>query len=400
MRKWQQMMAVGVAMAAWATPAWAGGWCSNNEPCKSPTDTCNGNYCVPTAKLCTGDSACAAWEKCDFTCPGGSIGGGSGGTTVSVDAGSSGGSSGSADASTPVWTDAVSSSDGGESIPPAPDAGSVPAQDVMYNTPDMTIPQSNCPASPGVCVAVLSKVPEQAACVDFCKALVPCNLAFTSSTSSSSGGSSGSGGGGVPPQPADAGETDPSYPDAGFAGSDQAPDAGQADASIPQYDVNMPEYDGGPIDPGPDAQAQCVAMCSLWVVDHVADTELAAIEQCVATQAAISCASIEKNCETQAKAFMAAAEANDAWSIGLYGMGGGSTTASDGSTKGGGDAATGSFNGADGGSTAPQSESAATGGGSSSSSGCTAGATSSAPTGLAMLGLLAGALILRRRQQA
>ncbi len=403
-KQWKQSIAVSMALCAWAAPAWAGGYCSDKTPCKSASETCQGNYCVPTAKLCTADSTCAAWEKCDFTCPGGMSGGG----------GSTGTSS--SDASVTVTSDGISWSDGGSGFQSQPDAAGVPAQpdadnipqpDDAYASYDATpIPDdaywvdNNCPKTTGVCVAVLSKVPVQTGCEAFCAALIPCNLGFGSGTTTSSSGGSG---GGTPPSAADAGQTDPAYPDAGQGGSDQPPDfpdaAAQMDAAY--YDTNMPQYDGGPIDPGPDAQAQCVSMCSLWVLDHTADTELAAVETCIATQAPNGCSAIEKNCEAQAKAFMTAAEANDAWSIGL----GGSFSSSDQATSGGG---------TKGGDTAPvlgaadagatggtESNNAASGAGSSGSSGCTAGATNSgASTSLGLLGLMASAFILRRRQRA
>ncbi len=397
-KQWQKMVVIGVALSAWAVPAWAGGYCSTQSPCKSANETCNGNFCVPTAKLCTGDSACQTWEKCDFTCPGGTSS--TGGTTVSVDAGSTG--SGSADASTSVATDGIMWTDGGKSDPSAPDAANVlpsedagpnqPPDDAFYPTMDIEQPKNNCPASPGVCVAVLTKVPAQAGCDAFCGALVPCGFGFGSGTTSSSSGGSSSGGGGTPTPSTDDASSSPSYPDAA-PGTDQAMDAGA-------YDTNMPQLDGGPVDttPGPEAQAQCVAICSLWVLDHTADTELAALEQCVA--GATTCDGISKGCDAQGKAFMTAAEANDAWSLGLGGFGGTSTASggTTGNTKDS-DATTAVFGNADAGATAPQSDSATTAGAASpASSGCTAGsAPQSAPMGLGLLGLLTGALILRRR---
>ena len=333
--------------------------------------------------------------KCDFTCPGGmSSGGGSTGTS-------------SSDASVTVavdgisWTDGGSSgsgsSDAGSGNVPSPDADNIPQPGDGLSSSDATpIPDDaywvdyNCPKTTGVCVAVLSKVPVQAGCEALCSALVPCHLSFGSGTvSSSSGGSSG---GGVPPSSADAGQTDPSYPDSA-SGTDMPPDFPDAAS----YDTNMPQYDGGPIDPGPDAQAQCVAMCGVWVLDHTADTELAALETCVSTQQPSGCSAIEKNCEAAAKAFMTAAEANDAWSLGLGGSFSSSDSTATGGTKGG-DASP-ALGAADAGATGgTESNSAATSSGSTSSSGCTAGATSHNATGLSLLGLFASALILRRRR--
>ncbi len=429
MRKQRQWaMVIGCVLSVAAAPAWAGSYCSTSTPCKDANETCQGSYCVPSAKLCTGDSACQTWEKCDFTCPGGMNGSstGSGGTSSSdasisvssdgiswtdggswssTDAGSSG--SGSYDAgsgNTPEPYDA--------SMPWNPDGMGVPKGDAWYPTMDIDQPYNPCPASPGVCVAVLSKVPAQAGCEAFCSALVPCNLSFAN------GSTSGGSGGGVPPS-ADAGSSDPSYPDA-MPGTDQAPDAAASydtndlapDAEM-SYDTNMPQYDGGPIDPGPDAQAQCVAMCSVWVLDKVGTAELTTLEQCVTTQLPSGCSAIEKNCETQAKALMAELEAHDAWSLGM----GGSLSTSGGTTGGTKDVdASPVFDNADAaasmdsGSGAPQQFGDTVGGNSNGAasadtgstapkSGCTAGTNAqAAPLSLAILGLLASTLVLRRRR--
>ncbi len=408
-KQWQRTIAIGMALSAWAMPAWAGGFCSTQTPCTSANETCQGNYCVPTAKLCTGDSACKTWEKCDFTCPSGMAGGGStstGGGPVYADA-----SSTSSDGFS--WTDAGSSGggfvDGGSFYPP--DASSVPPfdpdgisfDDAFYPTMDIGMPQSNCPASPGVCVPDLTKVPTQTGCDAFCTILVPCNLAFGGS--SSSGGSSG-GGGGTPPSSADASSGGiPSYPDAA-----DMPD-------FASFDTNMPQIDAGPQPPSPDAQAQCVALCSVWVLDKVAPAELPALEQCAATQAPNGCDAIQKSCEAAAKAFMAAATTDDSWSLGLgssmstSGNEGGGTKDGDASpvfangdtqsAPGGADAAAGSLDldatsGSDAG-----ADTASTVGTDSApaKSGCSAGSSSQgAPISLAILSLLAGAVILRRRQ--
>lgn len=416
-----------VVAGTWAMPAFAGGYCSDKDPCKAAGETCLGHYCVPTAKLCTSANSCATWEKCDFSCPTGVGGGGTtstGGGTVSsdaisssdgmsggggsVDAGSSGG--GSADAS-------FAPGDGGSSIPAMPDADSQPnPKDAGPPNPgDAGPPQPiddpACPKSPGVCVAVLDKVPAQSGCEALCKVLVPCNLSFGGG---SSGGSSG--GGGAPS--ADAGSTDPAEPDGA---------SGKMDVPFPQYDASVPpDFDGGgaPMDvtPGPDEVNMCVSMCSIWKLDAVAPTELGAFESCVAGAAATGCSAIESQCKTTAEAFIKAAEANDFWSLGL-GFADSTTTGSSegGSTKDGdaspvfGNSDTASGGGTNGGdaSGAPLDLDAssssdgiqADGGASSSSgndtgsakSGCTAGTSASTPWGLAFLGLFVSALIFRRR---
>jgi uncharacterized protein (TIGR03382 family) len=409
MKIWLKMMTVGMALCAWASPALAGGYCSDTQACKSSNETCQGNYCVPTAKLCTGDSACQTWEKCDFTCPSGIGGGGStstGGGTVSSDAisASDGFSSGSADAgsSGSGSSDASSgpSSSDASGVPYQPDASEMPYPDADFNPNDggpWVPPQSNCPKSPGVCVAVPSKVPAQAGCDTLCNVLVPCHLSFGSGQSS--GGSSGGSGGGTTPS-TDAGSTDPSYPDA-------ASNPSEPDAMIPSYDAGSVD-----VTPGPEEMAQCVAICSIWVLDQVAAPELASLEQCVAVQ--FGCDAVEKTCGASAKAFMKAAEANDAWSLGMGGSmtSGGSET---GGTKDGdaspvfdnADASTGGTD--DSGSGAPQQIGDTVGGDAGSTagqdsaapkSGCSAGTTSHGSAGLAILALLGSALILRRRRNA
>lgn len=416
-RYWTHMKAAGVVLAlcAGASPAWAGGYCSDKEPCKLAMDTCNGHYCVPTAKLCTSDSSCAAWEKCDFTCPSGIGGGGStstgGGTTTSsdvspnvtyADAGSSGSGGGGGGA---PWAD-------GGSTPPQPwDAGSG-GEDQAWGPDGISFDdasaidpgfqpdayQSNCPASPGVCVPVLSKVPAQAGCEEFCAAMVPCHL--FGGSGSSSGGSSGSGGGGESPKPdMDAGSTEPFYPDAGAGGGGGGGVPEPFDAST-GYDTNMPMVDAGP---APDEKAQCMALCSLLKVSQAAPAEFTALETCIAG-AGTDCKAIESTCEKAADAFMKAAEANDAWSLGM----GGSMSTGANSEAGGGKGGDGTpVFGSDGGtqsgtlgdtsSSAPQASMDSSGGG-ASSSGCTAAPGTTNASGLGLLGLLAaGALVLRRR---
>ena len=424
-KQWQRTVAV--VLSAWALPAWAGGYCSSQTPCANAGETCQGSYCVPSAKLCTGDSACQAWEKCDFTCPTGLSGGGStstGGGPVYADASSSSG-----DATAWISTDAGSSGggsyDGMGGIPIPGDASSGPPMGAdAFGPPPMDAsfgpydggpvdpPPSTCPKSPGVCVPVLTKVPAQAGCDAFCKALVPCNLAFGSGSSSS--GSSG-GGGGTPPSDADASSGGiPTYPDA----TDWAPDV------LASYDTNMPQIDAGAPDvtPGPEAQAQCVALCSVWVLDKVAPAELPVLEQCAATQAPNGCDAIQKNCETAAKAFMAAATTDDSWSLGLSmgdstgtaNSGGGGTKDGDASpvfangdtqtAPGGADAAGAAqdLDATSGSDSAAVSDAGSTVGSDTApaKSGCTAGTTSHGTSGLALLGLIAGALVLRRRRNA
>ena len=417
MKNWQMMVALSLTLCAWAAPAWATGMCSDKQACASPNDTCQGSYCVPTAKLCTADGACQTWEKCDFTCPMGIGGGGSTGTvggTVSADAGSATSSDGVSWSSTDAGSSGSGSLDGG-SFPSAPDATGVPSPDADFLPPDggpWQPPQSTCPKSPGVCVPVLSKVPTQAGCDALCKAVVPCNLSF------GGGSSSGGSGGGTAPS-ADAGSTDPSYPDASSGGGGpNYPDVAQSDASA-TFDTNMPQIDAGPMDvtPGPDDMARCLAICSVWVLDQVAPTEFAGIEQCFAAQAPSGCSAIETNCKAPVEAFMKAAVVNDAWSLGM----GGTSVATGGNDTGGskdGDVtlsgnsdATGAGN-ADAGSGTPQNfgdtvggdasaDGGTSGGGGSGApqSGCTAGtASSTAPRGLALLGLFTAALVLRRRR--
>lgn len=434
-------LCLGLGLWLVAVPAFAGGFCSDTTPCKSATDTCHGNYCVPTAKLCTGDSTCQAWEACNFTCPMGMAGGGSGsGGTTTVDAGSTGSGTGSTDAASSGGGGGSSSDatgfaaqDGGAGIPVQIDAGGPPQQtDAMPNSgdampmPDMDEPpvSSNCPKSPGVCVAVLQKVPVQSACEALCKTLVPCNLSF------GSGSSGGSSGGGVP---GDAGSTEPATPDGG-TGTDPMPDGMgfKADVPTPSYDGGAAAGDAwvpadddamGPPDvgPGPDQMGECVALCSLWTVDKSAPAELAALQTCVGGQT--DCAGIQKTCETSAKALMAALEANDAWSLGIFGSFASSGSEA-GGTKGGdaaaplaADAGNGGPNGdkADATSGMPQTGDATgdglaadAGGGASAEgssppakSGCSAGTSPhGSSTALGLLAVAAYALVRFRRKMA
>lgn len=367
------------AMLLSASAALAAGYCDDKTACASASDTCLGSVCVPTTKVCKADSACNSWEICNKTCPGGANVG-----TVEVsppgsgtDGGSSsGGSSGSG----------CASSDGDACATPVPDpkdAGSIP------------VPNSaTCPTDKGVCTADLSKVKTQPGCEALCQGVLSCNLGGSGTTSVSSGGSSGSGGGGVPPS-ADDGGPSPA-PDAGAvpvqpdASSDPSkPD----DAAIDPVDA----YDGKPVTPNANDLAQCVQMCSLWVLDKVAPAELAAVEVCIASNTS-DCKKMATDCQSTADALGKALAKDDSWLIGVEGVGyatsGSSNTSGAAGQDKSADAAAPLAAGADAGGHANAAASSA------SSGGCTASGGSASLDAFWLVLASLGLLVSRRREVA
>ena len=287
----------------WAIDASALSYCDASNPCKLATDTCHGSVCVPQAKLCTSTTSCTAWQVCDFTCPGSSIGI----TDPVPPPGSADGGGGGAP---------LPSADAGSAVPimPPPDAGEMPSPDGGAITDISLYIPPNCPKDVGVCIVDPVKVSPMPGCQEFCTALSACgNVSI-----GGSGSSGGSGGGGTPP-PLPGGDS--SAP--GFAPVPPSADAGASDKMPP-----MPADAGTGIALPDDAASYdadgsssditgCVQLCSILVLENVAHKELVDAEQCVATYAA-QCTDLVTQCAGKLQVWQQAAGADDSWSLGFY----------------------------------------------------------------------------------
>jgi len=287
----------------WAANASALTYCDTKNPCKLATDVCHGGVCVPQAKLCKSTTSCNAWQKCDFTCPGGG--------TTSADPmpkpGYADASSGGA-APMPAY-------DGGAGIAMPPDAGEAPPPWDAGSEDASPYIAPNCPADVGVCVVDTSKVATMPGCLDFCTGLVTCNLVSGGSGS----GSTGSGGGGAPspiPGPGPGGNGD-SAP--GFAPKPPDCDGCSSDKAIPMP-IDAGESDSGPIGDTTSTSGdlnQCVLVCSVMILESVAHKELVAAEQCVAAYPT-SCSDMASQCTTKFQQWGEAAMADDSWTLGFF----------------------------------------------------------------------------------
>lgn len=414
--KHQLTLALGALLflSTWAIPASAIESCHDGKACKAGT-TCMGSVCVPDAMICTSDAGCASYEKCDFTCPHGATvsvtrvdGGTSSNSTdpaPSTDAKEGGGSSGS------------SGSSGGSSGAPLPPDGE---KDAQQPPPDANVTNS-CPKDKGMCVIELKKVPVDAGCQAFCQVVGKCG--FDQGTASSGSGTAtsgsspgkatepmpppkegeGSGGADVPaPAPdgeggAEAGGSGASDEQSGTDEDDEAPGFAETPAPDGGKDApntNMPEPKTSEEQLKQNIEA-CATMCSVWKLKNVATSELNALQACVANFQSQTCDDIEKNCDAQAKSWDKAVKAGgDDWSLSLgggWGFSGGSA-ASDLSKGESGNQNTAAPAAA--GTDATGGSSAAGGG---SAGGCTASPVAPGQGAAALVLLMLGALVLRRR---
>jgi MYXO-CTERM domain-containing protein len=393
-------LAAGVATLLATGAAWATDYCYD-KACPTAGDACHAGVCVPKDKVCKTDAGCKAWQKCDFTCPGGGVATSGGGTTTP---GSTGCASSDGDACAAQDGGSAGGApmpvDGGSSDPGFKENGDTASGDVSQPPP--------CPKDEGVCVVDLKKVPTQPGCADFCGAVVKCDFMGGKNSSGGSGGGPTD----PPPQASDASSGMPAMPDAGSApakDTSAASDAGSSDQAYPDASGVQPPPDS---DNGEAAKAeleQCIQFCSVWKLENVAQPEFTSLAQCIAGKQN-DCATLEAACKTQGEAFSQAIEKDMGWSLGLS-IGFGEATSQAGTDKNADAGATG--NASDGSTSAPRNPDAsqasdagttppaAGGGNSGSSSGCTASASSSAsPWALGLLAIFGLATIVRRRVRA
>ena len=307
------MLGALLTLTAWSTDASALDFCPDGSGCKAG-EVCHGGVCLPAAMICTSDANCAAYEKCDFSCP---HGGSTNSTTVDTSppsqgeggSGSSDGSEGGADFKAP----AEGESDG--DVPP--EGGEAKKPGAAEPEPPV---ESTCPKDKGVCIVATAQIVVDASCKSFCAVASKCGFESKVSGGSSTGNATP----GVPPT-----STTPAPdPDGDDGGGSAGAPANPDDSKDPEAPDQAPpdnENTEVPVDePGDkliaaDNQA-CETLCMVWKYKKVAEKELTAVMQCLAANEAKTCDEIDKGCESEGKAFVDAIKDDE--TVGLA-MGGG-----------------------------------------------------------------------------